>query len=339
MKCYTFRYSKLRRSYIQGAELLENGTFALRAQKAPCYICLPPLDGAKEAAKWGRLQVKAELPKDSILSVYAFASDSQDEITECLLGEEPKETAENGENKIIFFGEHGIGPFTNRENMLLYELCGRYLWLALKITHGGSGSIKQIRVSDPGDNFMQTFPEVYQERNSEFHRYLSVFSTIYNDFQEETEKTKELFLLGSAPDWILPQIGELTGISTGEGILPVPKLKKLLEHAARYVHYKGTAKVMRELTELFIGEVPLLIEKEDGNVTFLLERKLEEEEEMWLLYFLNQFKPVYSRLNLISYEEEDGIDRYCFTDINAKIQCLMPGSLDNDAASEQCVME
>ena len=52
---------------------------------------------------------------------------------------------------------------------------------------GEGVSIGNIRVEAPGDNFMQTFPEVYREKNSFFHRYLSVYSSIYNDFQEKLD--------------------------------------------------------------------------------------------------------------------------------------------------------
>lgn len=321
-----------------GTELGEDGTIALKGPKA-CCICLPPLDGIKGGAGWGRLQIQAELPQGSILSVYASAADNQDEITKLLLEKNSQGPVGSGEHRIAYFEEHGIGPFTNQKNILLYGLTGRFLWIALKISRGDGGRITGIRVLDPGDNFMQTFPEVYQERNSVFHRYLSVFSTIYNDFQEGIEEAGKLFQIQSAPEWMLPQIGSLFGINTGDKILPAPTLKKLLENAYRYVHMKGTKRVMQELAQLLIGEVPLIIEKEDENVTFLLNRKLDEEEEMWALFFLNQFKPVYSRLNLISFEEEVGLDRYCFVDANAKLHYLEGGYLDQDAASEQCMME
>lgn len=333
MRCYTFRPSKLKRACCLGMEPAQDKKLVLCGGEIPHCIFLPPLYGTEDAARWGRLHIETDLPSGSVLTIWAAASDSPEEPGEILLNRNVLP-----ERKKNYLREHGICPAVNREDILLYELSGRYLWIGLEITHAGEGSIEQVQVINPGDHFMQTFPEVYQERNGVFHRYLSVFSSLYHDIEKETEGLEELFRVDSAPKWMLKEIGRLFGIETGEGLLGMSSLRKLLQNACRYTRMKGTASVMREITQLLSGEEPLIIEKEDGNIVFLLDTELTGEEELRLLFFLEQFKPLYGKLTLLSYEEEAMLDRYCFADINAGIMNPGQGVLDGGFASERCVM-
>lgn len=335
MRCYTYRYFKLKKSCMEGAYIGADAQIVFSPAVSRHTLILPPLDAGERDAVWGRLYMETKLPGQSIVRVYAAA-----------VNEPPNQTGgyllDGGisfEQKIEYFKENGIGPVTNQEDMLLYSLRGRYLWLGFQLEQAEGGGIKKLQVINPGDHFLQTFPDVYQERNSLFHRYLSIFSTLYFDFEKETKKLSELFMPDRAPQWMLHYMGELIGIDLGQGLLDERAVRGFLKHAFRYVRMKGTGCVLKEITKLLIKEEPFLIEKEDGNAAFLLHHPLSEQEELMLLFFLKQFKPIYSKLSLMSYQEEEGIDRYCFSDINAKLLVLPEGSMDLEAASEQCIMQ
>jgi len=52
--------------------------------------------------------------------------------------------------------------------VLLYGLNGRYLYLVLELIGLGEGKITGMKVDSQGDNFMNTFPEIYRERGGYF---------------------------------------------------------------------------------------------------------------------------------------------------------------------------
>lgn len=337
MKCYTMGYAKLRRAWKKGIEAGRDGILILDTDTDCHEICLPCLDGGKEGAQWGRLRFRPELPEGCILSVYALAAENGDIMEEFMAGDPAAHTDVQS-----FFKENGAGPFFNQRDILLYEVWGRYLWIYMRIQNGAGGTIQYIQVINPGDHFLRTFPEIYQERGGSFHRYLSVLSSVYYDMEEKIKETGKLFDLETSPGYMLRELAGWFGIDIGEGLLTEGELQSLLRNAGRYVKIKGTKKVIEELTELLVHETPLLIEHTKGQkmleVTLLLHQKLAPSEELKLLFFLIQFKPVYVRLNVLSYQEPWGMDEYCFLDINARAYWCEEAVLDTDSGADLCAL-
>ncbi len=73
--------------------------------------------------------------------------------------------------------------------MLLDGQTGRYFWLWLEVT--GGGTLENLRVYVPGDNFFRTFQRAYQIDDAFLRRYLSIFYTMYQDLQKETDSIPE----------------------------------------------------------------------------------------------------------------------------------------------------
>lgn len=273
------------------------------------------VDQVKKQGIWGRLSIRGSFGRDSILTVYASAG-------------------ADGSREPDFF-EQGKGPFVNRYDILLYGLKGRYLWIYLKISGQGSSRVEELRITNPGDNFLQTFPELFQEQGGFFHRYLSVLSSMYADFQEKLDHMEELFDPLTAPTEMLPKLADWMGIDCGSALLQERQIRRLLKECHALIRIRGTRLVLIRLTRLLLGEEPVVIEKENRNVTLLVGRELPQEEEWKLLFFLNQFKPADSRLNIVSFQEAMGMDEYCFLDRNAELKAVQPGVLDEDAALEK----
>lgn len=277
------------------------------------------IDQVRKQGLWGRLSLRGNLAVDSILTVYAAAG-------------------QDG-NGMPDFLQEGIGPFINQYDVLLYGVKGRYLWIYTEISGKGDGRLEEIRITNPGDHFLQTFPELFQERGGVFHRYLSVLSSMYADFQEKLDHMEELFDPFTAPSEMLPRLADWMGIDCGSGLLPEQQVRRLLKECHAFQRIKGTRLALIRLTRLLLGEEPVVIEKENRNVTLLLSRKLPEEEEWRLLFFLNQFKPADCRLHVMSLQETIGMDEYCFMDQNAVLKRVPGGMLDEDAALEKNRME
>lgn len=333
MRCYTIRKSRLARAFMEGMSAEDDGTVRMTAGSRH-YMCLPPLYGG-EKEEWGRLHIEAALPQGSRMLVYAAVSEDKEAPGHIMLND----TISYGK-RTAFFADRGRGPVEMKQNLLLYGLKGTYLWLMIEVADTGlqkDGRIGRIRVFCPGDDFMNGFPQIYQERGSVFHRFISVFSTVCSDFKEQTELLRDRVDLSKAGPEDLSGIAGWFGIELGSGLLTIDQMREMTANLHLYVRMKGTRFVMRELTRMLTGETPLIIENSSKETVLLLERKLTEDEELKLLFFLLQFKPVHIRLNVLSYYEEDALDSYCFTDSNAALVSPETAALDRDCAADTCV--
>lgn len=311
MRTYTYGYTRLKKAEGEGFHAERDGSLHLEGND--CRIFLKSLDGVDESCLWGRLHMDVELARNSILTVYAAA------------GRHGKETC--------------IGPFINQTDILLCDLSGRYLWIWMEIKNAGNGIIRNIQVYSPGMEFLQMMPEVYQERGSVLHRYLSIFSTVYWEVQKKIDHMAGLADVHEASVHQLSLLEEWLGIWCGDGLLSEAMTRKLLAQTAHFGRIRGTRKVVEELTILLSGEKPKIFEKKSGTLVLLLCQNITEELERKLVYFLLQFLPKECRLHIISEQDPMGMDEYCYMDVNAMLALLPIGGLDLGDGLEQCVME
>ena len=178
---YSIKKNRIERGWHPGFVLDGDGTLRLDPGEGVHMLYLRAVDGGEEGASWGRLRFRVSCPEDTVYYLYAAAFD-QDSFYR---REQPVriedflcDRRESHEIKRQFMKEAGFLKFTNQKDVLLYELQGRNLYLVLEVQGTGDFSMGQMRVDQQGDPFMNTFPEIYRERGSFFHRYLSVFSSI-----------------------------------------------------------------------------------------------------------------------------------------------------------------
>jgi len=238
--------------------------------------------------------------------------------------------------------------FINKPDVLLYEITGRYLWIMIELI-GEDGVIRNMRVEAPGDNFMQTFPEVYRAKNSFFHRYISIYSSIYNDFQEQLDMRKELLPVESAPIHLLEIYAKWMGIDVNGGYLGEETLRHLLQEAPELLRRKGTGYCIERICMILLGEKPTIVERSrmqryvrrkekeqydnlygdsPYDVTLMLKHYVEEKKKEQLLHLLSQFKPVRSRLHIVFLEPTGVLDEHSYLDDNAVIFTQNEGVLD-----------
>lgn len=287
------------------------------------------LDSVKKDELWGRLRVEGrflEFPEKGIMSIYLVSTNEQQNIRQ----------DEINTSRVLM--ENRKGPFVNQRDILLYGLRGRYLWVSMEIPEDCAFLLEYIRVYHSGDRFLHTFPEVYQEKEGGFHRYLSIFSTLYDQFQEQMECSGDLLDIDKTPQGLLTTIGDWLGIDCRGGGLQEARLRELLRWGYRLNRLKGTRAVIARITEIILEETPIIIEKEPEKVVLLLHQELTEQKELLLLFYLNQFKTAQSKLHIVSFQDVMGIDEYCYMDVNAEMSILPQGMLDGESALEQSVM-
>lgn len=340
----TFSMGKpqLEKALYNGMTLREDGTVVSGTGEGPFSCMFDVLDSGVEDCAWGRLRLRLTLPENGVCYLYAAACNEADQRAYLM---DPKVSFT--EKKRCLSGIRCL-RFTNRQDVLLYEIEGRYLWIAVEVI-GGGAAFSDVKVYVPGDSFMEVFPEVYREKNSFFHRYLSIYSAIYDDFQDELERRADLLDAGKAPEKLLELFLKWIGIDVNSGYLEEECLRRLLQEAPTLIRYKGSAKCIRLLCRLFLGEEPTILERglmkrygegiqqevydslygdDPYDVTLLLAAGVEEQKKKQLLHLLEQFKPVRSRLRILFTENSGVLDEHTYLDWNAVVFSREEGRMD-----------
>ncbi len=286
------------------------------------------LDSAMEACVWGRMVIDASLPADSVMTVCVYASDEELLVPERC-------------TRIV-----------DACDLLLYGQEGRYLWIWLEIVGMGRGCIREILVYTPGDIFLNTFPEIYREHGSFFHRYLSIFSSIYLDFQQKIDALHTWIDLETSPPEILPVLADWLGIDVEDSLLERGDLRRLLKDAPYLIRYKGTKGAVEHLAGLLLDSEVIVVERgkerdlegrfqETFNrlygmgaydITILAMREYDETLKNRLLCLLDQFKPVRCQVNVVFMRKNSSLGGYCYLDINAAIHESQAGVLEGGCA-------
>lgn len=286
------------------------------------FVILPYLDSGKNMADWGRLHIDMELSSETMIVVYAAA-----------LSVLP---ADSNISKELFETE-GTKVFINREDMLLYDLKGRYLLIMVEARGEGRLSIGNIKVYEKGDFLLDMFPGIYRKRNSVLHRYLSIFTTIYQNMQERIEELPMFFIPDKAPKDMLPVLARWMGLDLGEGILDEKVLRLLVKEAYSLNRVRGTRQAIQRIIEILTGRKPLIAESNlipdsgDKDRRFI-EKKLygdnmydvavliPEGEKYYsvsqLMFYVNQLAPAKCRLKIIWLCNSSRLDDYTYSDIN-----------------------
>ena len=157
---YTVGFYRLKKAYTHGFSISPEGVLSLERGEGH-FLVLGVFNSYRKGYAWGRLHFQAELPKGSICIVRGFAVEGEEAAQE-INGYLLDNSGSYGEKKQYFI-HLGELESVNHSDILLYKLAGQYLFLSLEILEEGEGCIKDMVLYNPGDNFMQTFPEIYQE--------------------------------------------------------------------------------------------------------------------------------------------------------------------------------
>lgn len=337
---YTIRKNRIKQGFVEGFEIDDENTLVLDENKRDHFVFLKPIDGVSDDAEWGRLSCNLLLPEEIVCYIYVIASNTLDIIVDegksiglddVLFGDDI-----DTYSKVSLLQNLGARRFVNTSDMLLYELKGRYLLIAIEMLGNGRASIGNIRVGVRGDNFMGAFPEIYRERNSFFHRYLSIFSSIYNDISEQNDKLYEMLNLDKCSPELLEMYGSWFGIDLRGGFLPEDILRTIVKEAYQLNRMKGTRKVLERILEIMLGDDAVLLEnrlQEGGiyDVTILINKKLTEQLRHQLTFLLDQFKPIRTRIRLLQMEKEAVMDGNSYLDMNATIPSEKHVVLDEES--------
>jgi phage tail-like protein len=352
IKKYKIGAHKIERACMHGFELLSDGTLYADGSVEFARIFLGCLDGVMEGCPWGRFVFDAKISEDTVFTVRTCASDNANlffdgayvPFDDILLDPNVPDS-----DKLAIFDRFDAAGASDRNDTFLNGHEGRYLWVCLTV-RGGASRFSEFRAYAPGDNFFQSFPEVYRADGEFFHRYMSVFSSIYNDFQEKIDAIDMLLDPDQAPVELLPVYASWFGISIDGDFIDETKLRTLIKKAFSLIRKKGNRSAIKELVEIFVDEPFFIVEqhdavsRSDAGSRFAMERIYEEDPfvftlllccppdeklHMRLAKLIEQFKPLRMRAHILFLEGNATLDGGANLDINAALAYMRKGSLDD----------
>ncbi len=346
LKKYKIGSSRIKNGALYGME--PDGEDGLRTKPEESYHAafLCSLDAGAPDSVWGRFVFDAELPDDMVMIVHALASDESRILRdgEILETDDFLRSPGDARLKMRLFDLSDSLRQEGATDILLYSQRGRYLWLCVELFGIGEAVIRGMRVYTPGDNFFQTFPEVYRRNGDFLHRYLSVFSSMYNDLQEKIDGLPVLFDVDTAPAPLLPVLAGWMGLELDNNLLTGSQCRMLLKRAFRLLSRKGTRYVIEEVVHLLASDPVYILENTNADgqrgfgggdpfsFTVLIGRKSDEQLYYKLLCLINQFRPMRTRVSIIFLGDCTSMDFHCYMDINAELTESVGGSLDDNTA-------
>ena len=352
MAKYTIRKNRIKSGCVTGFSCDENAVLELDQKALSNGVFLKGLDGSKQDAEWGRLSFDVKCSEDRAYSVYILALNHRTQevggisVDLDVLLTDPEIPVES---KKEILKKLGAVRYIGRSDILLYDQTGRYLYIAIMATGQGELAISHMVVDTTGDNFMATYPEVYRERNSFFHRYISIFSSIYNDFEQDINRLPKLLDPDVCPKELLIVYGAWLGIDLEGGSLDENMMRQFVKEAYNLNRLKGTKKVIERVLEIILGKPAVVIEhnllrswiKEDKievpdgfrtqgvyDVTVIVPGKLTEELRHRIIFMLNQFKPLRTRISIVQMDETPMADSRTYLDINSRLLEEQSAELD-----------
>ena len=289
-------------------------------------VIFSPIDSGKKDSKWGRFAVKAQMETNMLITVFAFAVNIK--------------LPEEKVSDIEFFRRDSVQCTKGMKDVLLYSLEGRYLYLAITIEETGSCVLENMKVYQHGDTFMEELPEIYRDRNSFIHRYMSIFSTVHGEFQDEIDELDKILDLDTCPVELLPVYASWMGIEISSKFLPEETLRTFVKELYTLTGYKGTRYALERVFQIILGEDVRIIENQNINFTddniieglpygnaergpfdvdVLVRKRLSETMYQQLLFLANQFVPARTVLHIDVLGESSVMDSGSYLDMNANL--------------------
>lgn len=195
-------------------------------------------DSTVPGTLWHRIAIDAELPKDTYIHIYYFASDDR-------LQWDDAQKDQTGE-KLVNCGD-----------ALLKNARGRYLWLRIELAGSGRDTpvIRRIRVYYPRMSYLSYLPAVYQqdEASRDFlERFLSLPGTLLTDMEEGIAGIARCFDVDSVPEGYLKWFASWLAISADES-WSGDRLRTLLKKGPEIYKRRGTPWAIKEMVRLYTG--------------------------------------------------------------------------------------
>ncbi len=246
--------------------------------------------------------------------------------------------------------------FLNETDVLLHDIKGRYIWFCVEVYSGQEENvgIENIFLYFPATNWLQYLPSVYEKNRDSaafLDQYLSIFQSVYDDFNQKFENSTALLEPAvTEMDFLQFMAGWLDIVNTN--IWSEDKLRRLVKMAPSLFRKRGTRQGLMEVIELFTGEPPLIVEQwqireyrqnsdkkefldqlygKDENVFLIL---IKEEycsgkrEQEALLSLIQSVSPAHMEVRLVALRQYMILGEHTYLGVNSGLGYYKPTRLD-----------
>lgn len=165
----------------------------------------------------------------------------------------------------------------SREDVLLHEVRGRYLWIVVEMywQHNIS-SLSDIQIFFPACSWIRCLPEIYQkeDKNGFLERFLAIYQTIYEDFNERIREVPRQFDVDVAGGPYLNRLARWIDIAESY-IWSEDQLRRLLKNGVGLFKKRGTRQGVIEFVWLYTGERPYVVE--NHQIQYIRDEKRRRE--------------------------------------------------------------
>lgn len=302
------------------------------------------LDSREKETAWHRLVMKSELPDNTAVYLNIYATDSPEQVK--LYEGWKRACRQVTETELEVFSHLLRLSARNPEDILLYQVKGRYLWFSLTVYGNGSAGpvIRHLRIYFPKDTWMKYLPEIYQGENGAFlERYLSVFQTMYDEMDEKIRNDAAYMDIGLASSQRLEQLSGWLCMDNSHLWRP-ERLKEYLKPGATLYRRLGTAGALVRMVETYTGETPYIREGEQGGSPHLFRLYIGEKavyssgKYQALLRVIREWKPADMEVQVIALKPYVFLDQDTYLGINSVLNRYGQAVLDSGSSMPYAVL-
>lgn len=248
---------------------------------------------------------------------------------------------------------------TNTADILLHQVCGRYLWFMLEV-YGQpetQASFSNIMVYFPKQTWLRYLPEVYDRTNvgdTFLERYLAIFQSLYDDLNRSIDEIPISLEPQTGNRQVLERLASELGIGDIR-LWSEPQLRYLVSHAPEMYRKRGTKQGLSDFIQLYTGEKPFIVEQHkiekftDNEIQYTLLRDLYGSDPYMLTILIGEqfvptakefsdlqkiiehIKPAWMAFKLITLRPYILLDNYTYLGVNSVLSEYRPTKLDDSA--------
>lgn len=230
----------------------------------PAVICFGEVDCGESGHLWDRITIDCTLGEDSMLRVWAAASDDGSvggEDIDALIASDAGED----EKKAALYRIFGAPVSSCRD--FLANCRGRRLRLMLELsTVGGAPPrLQNVAIHFDADHMIDYLPAVYRENGEFTRRFLSVFNSLFIDMDARIDALPSEADPDNTDPETVERLARWTFINTVAPGASVSDLRGYIKNSREYFSGMYTRAGICESVRRLCGRVPFIIENSDVN--------------------------------------------------------------------------
>ncbi len=223
-----------------------------------------PLDSGAPAATWHRLELDADLPPGTSITVETLTAGART----------PRppydwQTPRDAERRPVTFT-------AERPDALIQSPPGRFLWVRITLEGDGTAtpSVRALRVFYPRVSYLALLPPAYQhdpEAAVFLQRFLGLFEHILTGVEDRYEEFSRELNPDAAPREVIDWLAALIDLAFDPS-WPLDKRRALVAEAMQLYATRGTPRGIERYVEIYTGVRPVVMEsflERPGRPAFL----------------------------------------------------------------------